>query len=833
MGNPLYYRQSLAPRRVHPHNASHSTRLPQTVSMNRTIRAFLPVGLALVVIVLNGGPAWGQLSKYFSIPERAVLFDTTRPSGAFRAAQLEIDPPAIDFGDVTIGGESCVTVTIRNTGSDSIPLAALDKLDFPFVPAAPPNTILAPGKEAQMQICFGPITTEEFHDTLTLENGDGHAPATLVLKGTGLKVTSNIGPVLQVVSVDFDTATCGTTKCRTVTIRNIGTDPMQVTGVDPIPSPFSGAISPVPVTVPPNEERTFTICYAPQGVPSHDSAVINFLADNRVPLSVATVFDISGSMNTPFGNFGSNRIAAANAAGRSFLGNLVNDPGRGIVDEGAVYRFGDTEDFLKLQDYTTDLALLQNAVPDMASAEFTCIYNAVIRVSAELETRNNKGRRVLVLLTDGENTCTNSTDGLNDAIAAAQQGKITVYTIGIGSVNAAEMTELAESTGGFFSEALNPADLLESYQRIANDLSKSRPSFFTLKGSAVAPDLEVTATDIDFDSVRVGGSRCRTFALRNTGDAPLTITSFVHPTDHFTVSPAVIPEIPSGDSVVVQVCFAPERLREIDSIITFGYTRCVPESRSVSLHGTGYDSVTVEIDGEYIARPGGTVTVPVRLVGRVPSDYNVDSLELVFGYNKTVLFPVTPETPLDLEGSPAEKMNVQVAEPNYGPQDATLTVRLSGGRLHSTRGDTLLARLNMIALHGNSMTSPIELLKATFADGNPKVGVRGAASFLADSLCFQEDRLIDASARFGPAMKIVRQEPGSATVRINLPTDGRARADLFDQLGGHAGIVFDERKTAGEYEAKIDLSRLPAGSYWLRLLLNDDGQAVLNVMVRN
>lgn len=878
------------------------------------------IGLALVVIILNGGPAWGQLSRFFIVQDHTVSFDTQcngtecrqvlflnvgnrsvtikeltlppepfsldastsittplvlnpgdtlrglfcyRPTvpgavdagqvvltvdtgsatdlafdtvlldGISRSPKLEIDPPTVNFGDVTIGSESCVTITIRNTGNDSIDLSTLRSLNFPFVPATVPEGTLAPGKDIQVQICFSPITTQEFHDTLAVKNGGCHQDATLSVEGKGLKVTTNIGPVLQIVSVEFDTAMCGSQKCRTLTIRNIGTDPMQVAQVDPILPPFSGSISPSPITVPANEERTFTICYSPESVPQQDSATIHLLADNRVPLSIAAVFDVSGSMNTPFGNFGSNRIAAANAAGQSFLGNLVNDPTRGVVDEGAVYRFGDIQDFLRIEDYSTDLTLLQSAVPDVAFADFTCIYDAVIRVSAELETRNIKGRRVMVLLTDGANSCDDAAGMLSNAITAAQDGGIRIYTIGIGSVDAGEMTQLAQATGGFFSEALNPGDLLESYQRIANDLSKNQPASFTIKGRSVAPDLEVSATELQFDSVRIGNNRCRSVTLRNTGDASLAITSLTHPSAHFVVSPSVIPEIAPGDSVVVQVCFMPGRLRRIDSVITFNYTHCVPESRSITLSGTGYDSVVVEMTGDFIARPGSVVTVPVHLYGRIPAAYGVDSLELVFGYNKTVLFPETPSAPLNLTNTPAATMVEQQATPLYDPQNATLTVKLAGGQLNSTRSDTLLAELNLMALHGNALTTPIELKGAIFADGNPKVGIRTNTSFLADSLCFQEDRLIDASARFGPTMKLVRQEGNRVVIRITLPTDGHARSDLFDQLGEHVGIVFDETKSAGEYETTVDLSRVPTGSYWLRLLLNGAQQVVMNVMVRN
>ena len=585
-------------------------------------------------------------------------FDTLTLSGTSRSAQLQFDPQIITFGDITASQESCVPVVVRNTGTQEIDVTTLKGLAFPFKIDGLPPTNLKPGDEQELSICFSPFTQGSFADTLTLSNGDCREPVSLFVQGNGLSFVANIGPVLQVVSVDFDTTLCGTEKCRSLTLRNVGTDSLQVIEAEQIPIPFSGSISPLPITIPANEEQTFTICYSPKSIPSIDSAEVKFRADNRVPLSIAAVFDISKSMVGSFG--GVRKIDAANGAGRLFIGNLVNEVDRGIIDEGAVYVFGQTEAFARLEGYVTDRSLLQNAVPTAATADSTCLFDAIIRVSAELGTRNTPGRRMMVLLTDGRNDCVSSSITLNDAITAAQNAGIQVYTIGIGAINPFDLTQIAEQTGGFYSEALTPAGLLASYQRIINALSKDQPAQFTLKGRSVAPELEVSHQSVSFDSVRIGEQQCTVITLKNTGDAPLNINSFVRPSLHFNVRPATIPEIPPGDSVSLQVCFEPKKLRTIDSIITFGYSRCVPESKSVRLDGIGYDSVVISMQGVFYARSGDVVNIPVRLQGRVPASYGMDSLELTFRYNKTLLHPEPFDAPLASGTGVAKELSIAV-----------------------------------------------------------------------------------------------------------------------------------------------------------------------------
>ncbi len=537
------------------------------------------------------------------------------------------------------------------------------------------------------------------------------------------------------------------------------------------------------------------------------------------------------------GSFGGvKKIDAANGAGRLFLGNLVNEVDRGIVDEGAVYVFGHTAAFARLEGYVTDRNLLQDAVPTTATADSTCLYDAIIRVSAELGTRNIPGRRMMVVLTDGRNDCSSSTVTLQDAITAAQNAGIRVYTIGIGVFNPSDLTQIANQTGGFYSEALTPGGLLASYQRIISALSKNQPASFTLKGRSVAPELEVSHSSLSFDSVRIGRQRCAVISLQNTGDAPLNLDSVIPPNAHFSITPATIPEIPPGESLSLQICFEPKKLRAIDSEIIFNYRRCVPKNKSVVMDGIGYDSVVISIGGLYYARPGDVVTIPIHLQGQVPASYDMDSLELTFQYNKTLLHPEPFDAPLSNQVGSAQVFLSQIVEPTYDEQNAHLRIALSNGTLNSTQSDTVvLTELRLLALHGNALETPVTLTSARFADGNPKVGIVGEVRYTSDSLCFLDELLIDASARFGPTMKLVSVGGGQAHVNISLENQAQLRiqGELFDPLGNRIARIFDRVHGEGELQVLFDTSPLPQGIYWLRLVVEGTPHEVLKIPVQN
>lgn len=59
----------------------------------------------------------------------------------------------------------------------------------------------------------------------------------------------------------------------------------------------------------------------------------------------------------------------------------------------------------------------------------------------------------------------------------------------------------------------------------------------------------------------------------------------------------------------------------------------------------------------------------------------------------------------------------------------------------------------------------------------------------------------------------------NATIAFNSAGE-RARLSIFDAMGNEVQVIFDQRLNAGEHTLTWDASRLPAGIYFCRLLLN-------------
>jgi VWFA-related protein len=147
-----------------------------------------------------------------------------------------------------------------------------------------------------------------------------------------------------------------------------------------------------------------------------------------------------------------------------------------------------------LQDFTADLHLLDKAIdeteingggvrtpgtfPSGDAGGATHLYDAVYLSSREL-LKNEVGRKVLILLTDGEDQ--GSKVKLDTALEAAQKSDVIIYSIdisdrsfyfrhGMGYGGESVLRKLSEETGGRVIQANNAKDTSSAFQQIANEL---------------------------------------------------------------------------------------------------------------------------------------------------------------------------------------------------------------------------------------------------------------------------------------------------------------------------------------------------------------------------
>ncbi len=198
---------------------------------------------------------------------------------------------------------------------------------------------------------------------------------------------------------------------------------------------------------------------------------VSFFSPDDIPVTMGLVIDNSGSMRE--------KRDQVNAAAMTFV--RTSNP----KDEAFVVNFSD-EYYLDTDgDFTNDQANLHDALSRIDTRGSTALYDAVIGSLAHLK-KGHKDKRVLLLITDGDDTASEKT--FEDAIKASEESNATIYAVGVYSDDDREhdkkmvrrskkvLTELAEATGG---QAYFP-DRLDQVTPICEEVAKEIRNQYTL-----------------------------------------------------------------------------------------------------------------------------------------------------------------------------------------------------------------------------------------------------------------------------------------------------------------------------------------------------------------
>lgn len=184
---------------------------------------------------------------------------------------------------------------------------------------------------------------------------------------------------------------------------------------------------------------------------------IEYFSPEQTPFAAVILLDTSGSMEE--------RVSMARAAAIRFLDGLRID------DNVAVYRFDSKVELVQPFSNSRDIA---EAAYDLKSQGMTRMNDAIFEASGELSKRNEK-RKAIVVLSDGQDTMSGKSS--ENALKAAMDADITIYTIDMSPINDSKRTQnhavlknFAEKSGGIFVATPGGAAMRDAFETIVEDL---------------------------------------------------------------------------------------------------------------------------------------------------------------------------------------------------------------------------------------------------------------------------------------------------------------------------------------------------------------------------
>ncbi|MEM3399951.1 MAG: VWA domain-containing protein [Candidatus Micrarchaeia archaeon] len=179
--------------------------------------------------------------------------------------------------------------------------------------------------------------------------------------------------------------------------------------------------------------------------------------------SYVLLLDASGSMEEEL-DTGERKIDAAKSAAVEFLDSVSTS------DEVALIVFYDCNDIRIVSEFTTDFESLKSAVQSVEPDSSTPIARAIRNATDYAVSNAHYSKKVIILLSDGEETCDSSSAPAKAAEYAKSRGVSVIHTIGYdvspGSNAENQLRQVANVTGGKYYNASNAQDLKRSLKEV-------------------------------------------------------------------------------------------------------------------------------------------------------------------------------------------------------------------------------------------------------------------------------------------------------------------------------------------------------------------------------
>ncbi len=212
---------------------------------------------------------------------------------------------------------------------------------------------------------------------------------------------------------------------------------------------------------------------------------------SEVPLTIALLIDTSGSVKS---KLGFEKDTAA-----EFFREVL----RKNRDLALIIQF--ESDVNLVQDFTNDPNQLISSLDTLQAGNSTALYDAIF-LAADEKLKGETGRKIIVVITDGEDTSSRLKD--KAAIEAAQKSDVLIYGIGVRSemgTNFGVLKRFAEETGGvFFSPRARFQEIQAAFRAIGADLQGQ----YSLAYSSTNPKRDGSFRSIEVRT-KVSGVRIR------------------------------------------------------------------------------------------------------------------------------------------------------------------------------------------------------------------------------------------------------------------------------------------------------------------------------------
>lgn len=315
--------------------------------------AFSVSGLSLPLTLASGQSggfnatfapmATGSATGSVSVVSNASNSPTVLPlAGTGITLQIGANPTSLNFGNITVGGNSTQTITLSNTGTGTVTISqvSVSGTGFSLSGLALPTT-LSSGQNVSFITTFSPTAAGNAPGTISVISNASNSPLAILLSGAG----TTLGLAASPASVNFGNVTVGNSGTQIVTLNNAGTSSVTVSQVLVSGTGFRFSGLMLPLTLAAGHSTNFNAVFAPAAGGNSSGSISALSNAPNSPLTISlsgtgVTLQLNGSpASLSFGNVtvGQNNIlpvVLTNTGSASITVSQANVSGAGFSISG-------------------------------------------------------------------------------------------------------------------------------------------------------------------------------------------------------------------------------------------------------------------------------------------------------------------------------------------------------------------------------------------------------------------------------------------------------------------------------------------------------------------
>ena len=519
-------------------------------------------------------------------------------------AAFQVNPTALNFGNVGVGKKATQTIAVANTGTMpvSITQATLSNPQFSLTGVTLPMSI-GTGQSGNFTVGVTPSTSGTLTGTLTVQGNSGAAPAVVNLSATAVAPAPQI--FLSSSSIQFGTVGVGSTSNQNLTISNNGSADLTISAISVTGAGFGVSGITTPKTLAAGQSVSVGVSFQPAGGGGVSGTLIITSNDPANPLTVtlagtgSTIAPGRLEVNPTSESFGNVNIGSS-----STKSIILNNPGTTSVPISIIAVSGTG---FSVDGITTPFTLNGGA---------TATLNAVFAPTA-----GGSASGSVTITTDGFHspvtitlTGTGAQPGLSIAPASFAYGSVVdgqtksqTFTLTNTGSTPLTISQLAISGAGYslsglttpstiaaggsatFNAVFAPttAGSLPGKVTISSDAPAS-PSTVALTGTGAAGTVALAAnpTSLAFGNVNAGATSSKSVTLTNGGTGNVTISQVTVSAKDVSTSGVTTPvTLAPGQTQTMTVVFTPTAAETVAGNITV--TNSQGTTTVLAVSGTG------------------------------------------------------------------------------------------------------------------------------------------------------------------------------------------------------------------------------------------------------